>query len=273
MKQETILLNQYRSSWDNSVVSSHLKSIRPIVTTTVEISDGSVKGVKEALEEYNEFGRNFSSNTSGDYAQLHFNDVDLRDNIENQKDIAEQIFKTFSNSPDSSSISIGLVDYKREALESLCFHLQKLNDRKDFKVNIVSNRCKFSLLNQSVLHNGILQTCKAKGILLIAESTLCGGVLTTNNSEVSKKYNNLDGLKKLLEFIGKVGGYNKTVEQVAMNWICCQNTNVVAISRTNDEFHSWLNVNATSGKVGTWYLEENEIKILEERAKTCIYSV
>jgi hypothetical protein len=116
------------------------------------------------------------------------------------------------------------------------------------KNEIVSNQVEYSLLVRYVEKEGILDFCKKEKITLIAYRPLVKGKIFTlpENSEIFKI------LKKLSE------KYNKTISQIALNWLISKQR-VVAIPKSVNIEHIKENL----GAIG-WKMDKDDIKILEQ---------
>ncbi|GBC75172.1 Glyoxal reductase [archaeon HR06] len=109
------------------------------------------------------------------------------------------------------------------------------------KYEIVSVQLEYNLMNRKV-EKDILPYCERNGIAFMAYYPLAHGAL------LKKK----DKLKNLCE------KYNKTLAQVALNWLASKEK-VFPIPRASNPYHVKENLGASG-----WRLSEEDIKKLEE---------
>lgn len=131
---------------------------------------------------------------------------------------------------------------------------------------LASNQVHYSLLFRSPESNGVLAACREMDVTLIAYSPLEMGLLTGKYSQakrppfrraflVRNKLPHLDPLIGLLGEIGQAHG-NKTVAQVALNWLICKNTLPIPGVKNGRQARD------NAGAIG-WRLTDAEIAALE----------
>ncbi|CAG0997518.1 pyridoxine 4-dehydrogenase [Anaerolineales bacterium] len=134
-------------------------------------------------------------------------------------------------------------------------------------IPLASNQVHYSLLNREVEKNGTLARCKELGIRLIAYSPLEMGLLTgkytlenpppgTRGMQYGELIRKLPPVIKLLQEIGLNHG-DKTVSQVALNWLICKDT--LPIPGAKNVRQAELN----AGGAG-WRLTDEEVARLDE---------
>jgi aryl-alcohol dehydrogenase-like predicted oxidoreductase len=134
-------------------------------------------------------------------------------------------------------------------------------------IPLASNQVHFSLLNREVEKNGTLARCKELGIRLIAYSPLEMGLLSgkyssknppsgLRGSQYTDLLKKLPPVIKLLQEIG-LNHEDKTVSQVALNWLICKGT--LPIPGAKNTRQAELN----AGGAG-WRLTEDEVARLDE---------
>lgn len=109
------------------------------------------------------------------------------------------------------------------------------------KIDIVSNQVEYSLLSREV-EDDILPYCEKENITLIAYSPLGRGNILN------------DPRSKILREVAKK--YNKTLVQVALNWLIAKKP-VVAIPKAINLSHVEENVNAAG-----WRLSDEDLELL-----------
>jgi aryl-alcohol dehydrogenase-like predicted oxidoreductase len=134
-------------------------------------------------------------------------------------------------------------------------------------IPLASNQVHYSLLNREVEKNGTLARCKELGIRLIAYSPLEKGLLTgkyssqnpppgLRGSQSADLLKKLPPVIKLMQEIGLNHG-DKTVSQVALNWLICKGT--LPIPGAKNVRQAELN----AGGAG-WRLTNEEVAKLDE---------
>jgi aryl-alcohol dehydrogenase-like predicted oxidoreductase len=132
---------------------------------------------------------------------------------------------------------------------------------------LASNQVHFSLLNREVEKNGTLARAKELGIRIIAYSPLEKGLLTgkyssqnpppgLRGSQYTDLLKKIPPVIKLLQEIG-MSHSDKTVSQVALNWLICKGT--LPIPGAKNIRQAELN----AGGAG-WKLTEEEVARLDE---------
>jgi len=136
-------------------------------------------------------------------------------------------------------------------------------------LSLASNQVEYSLLNRSVEHNGLLETCRELGVTLVAYRPLGYGLLTGKyrpedlpallHGRLIRKsdLHRASGLIGLLSELGQTHG--KTPAQVALNWIICKGA--VPIPGAKHAAQATQN----AGALG-WRLEPAEVQALEQQA-------
>lgn len=136
-------------------------------------------------------------------------------------------------------------------------------------LRLASNQVSFSLLQRSPEQSGLLDYCRANGIILIAYSPLAMGMLTGKYSPDSPPSGvrkvmyrpsylaRIQPLIKLLREIGQAHG-GKTPAEVALNWVMCKGVLPIAGAKTAAQ------VRDNAGALG-WRLGEAEVATLDEQ--------
>ena len=137
-------------------------------------------------------------------------------------------------------------------------------------ISLASNQVEYNLLNRQIEKNGLLARCQELGIRVIAYSPLAQGMLTGKYSPESPppgmrgpRYAGLlkeiQPLLALMADIGKGHG-DKTLSQVALNWLICKGTLPIPGAKTLAQ------VQNNNGSVG-WRLTEEEVFALDKASE------
>jgi aryl-alcohol dehydrogenase-like predicted oxidoreductase len=134
---------------------------------------------------------------------------------------------------------------------------------------LASNQVEYSLLNRSAERNGLLETCRERGVTLVAYRPLGYGLLTgkyrpedlpavLHGRLVTKA--DLKRVSPLVGLLGELGrNHEKTPAQVALNWIVCKGA--VPIPGAKNPAQATQN----AGALG-WRLEAGEVEALDKEA-------
>ena len=161
--------------------------------------------------------------------------------------------------------AIGVSNYSAEQMKKASEILQARN------IPLAVNQVKYSLLNRKIENKGITQMAKKLGVTLLAYSPLAQGLLTGKYNIEDKKTpegaRKLDfrfndrGLKNItpvINLLSEIGEkHNKTVAQVALNWLICQD-NVIPIPGAKNARQAKEN----AGAIG-WNLTTDEVERIE----------
>lgn len=134
-------------------------------------------------------------------------------------------------------------------------------------IQLASNQVHYSLLSREVEKNGTLARCKELGIRMIAYSPLEKGLLTgkytpenpppgTRASQYTEMLTKIAPVIKLLQEIGLNHG-DKTVAQVALNWLICKGTLPIPGAK------NLLQAEQNAGGAG-WKMTDDEVAKLDE---------
>lgn len=135
-------------------------------------------------------------------------------------------------------------------------------------IPLASNQIEFSLLNQKILHNGLLDVCRELDITPIAYSPLAMGMLTGKYSPGNPppgarrwKYGRakLAHIAKVCGIMREIGeSYGgKSPAQVALNWTICKGA--VPIPGAKNGGQALQN----AGALG-WRLSDEEVQLLDD---------
>ena len=114
-------------------------------------------------------------------------------------------------------------------------------------IPLAANEVHFSLFHRDPVRNGVLEACRKLDVALIAYRPLAGG------------RNRQDGPTLDRTLAGIARARQKTVAQVALNWLLRKDEHIVAIPGTTSVAHLRENV----GAVG-WTLNDGELAALEQ---------
>jgi diketogulonate reductase-like aldo/keto reductase len=117
---------------------------------------------------------------------------------------------------------------------------------------IVCNHLHYNLKHRGPLHDGTLKYCQNNDVMIVAWRPVQKGLF------IKEK---IDILEKLCR------KYEKTVNQIAINWLICQK-NVVTISKTRNIDHLKENL----GAIG-WNLEKGDVKLLMDNFPEIVETV
>ncbi|MFN0070670.1 MAG: aldo/keto reductase [Chloroflexota bacterium] len=135
------------------------------------------------------------------------------------------------------------------------------------QIPLASNQIAYSLLNRAPEHNGVLQTCQALGVSVIAYSPLGMGMLsgkyTAENPPPGirgRRYppSRLKSMEPLIQSIRSIGlARDKTPSQIALNWVICKGAIPIPGAKNA------LQAEENAGALG-WRLSSNEIATLDD---------
>ncbi|MDJ0726791.1 MAG: aldo/keto reductase [Prochloraceae cyanobacterium] len=136
-------------------------------------------------------------------------------------------------------------------------------------VELATNQVKYSLLSRQIESKGILKKANELGVTILAYSPLAQGLLTgkytaqnppTGPRSFDAKFskNGLQKIEPVLSLLRKIGEkYDKTMAQVALNWINSR-PGVIAIAGVKNA----KQVRDNAGALG-WEMSKDEIESLE----------
>ncbi len=108
---------------------------------------------------------------------------------------------------------------------------------------IVCNHLHYNLKHRGPLSNGTIQYCQDHDVMVVAWRPVQKGLFS----------------KEKFAILQKLGAkYQKTGNQIAINWLACQK-NVVTLSKTRHKGHLEENIAAVG-----WKMEQKDIKLLME---------
>jgi aryl-alcohol dehydrogenase-like predicted oxidoreductase len=113
-------------------------------------------------------------------------------------------------------------------------------------VPLAANEVQFSVYHRDPERNGVLAACRELDVALIAYRPLAGGRKRPQGSALDRT---LAGVARARE---------RTVAQVALNWLLCTDERIVAIPGTTSVEHLRENVRAAD-----WTLSDDELSALE----------
>ncbi len=137
-------------------------------------------------------------------------------------------------------------------------------------IPLASNQVHYSLLHRNPESNGVLDACRELNVALIAYSPLEQGMLTGKfrisnpNVALPSRMRRLQSrnfrtsqrqkMEPLLQTMEKVGlAHDKTIGQVALNWLLCRDESVIPIPGARNERQA----NENAGAIG-WRLSSEE---------------
>ena len=161
-------------------------------------------------------------------------------------------------------LTVGVSNYSATQMQQANELLAKYN------VPLAVNQVRYSLLTRNIEHNGILKTARDLGITILAYSPLDQGLLTgkytSDNQEkvvgarkLDPKFsaNGLQKIEPILNCLQQLGEkYQKTVAQVALNWLIAQE-NVIPIPGAKNPRQASEN----AGAMG-WMLSAEDVEKL-----------
>lgn len=160
--------------------------------------------------------------------------------------------------------AVGVSNYSLEQTQRAAAALARRGLR------LASNQVSFSLLQRQPERSGLLDYCRANGIIVIAYSPLAMGMLTgkyspsTPPSGVRRamyRRHTLARTQSLIGLMRTIGDAHdgKTPAEVALNWVMCKGAVPIAGAKTAAQ------VRDNAGAVG-WRLSEGEVAALDEQA-------
>jgi aryl-alcohol dehydrogenase-like predicted oxidoreductase len=158
--------------------------------------------------------------------------------------------------------AVGVSNYSRE---QMC-RTQEILARRG--VELSANQVKYNLLERAPERNGLLETCRALGVTLIAYSPLEMGILTGKYTPEEPPpgvrgflYNRekLGRAQRLVEHMREIGAAHgdRTAAQVALNWVICKGA--VPIPGARLARHAAQNAEALG-----WRLTAEDVATLDE---------
>jgi len=161
--------------------------------------------------------------------------------------------------------AVGVSNYGPEAVTKI--H-KKLASKG---IPLVSNQVQYSLLSRVQETNGLLKTCKALNVTVLAYSPLAQGILTGKYSKGARLPSGPRGFtfmslvprtKQLVAKLEEIAANNgKTPAQVALNWCICQGTIPIPGAKTVNQ------AKENAGALG-WRLTTDELSALDSVSKT-----
>ncbi|KAI5067568.1 hypothetical protein GOP47_0018096 [Adiantum capillus-veneris] len=133
------------------------------------------------------------------------------------------------------------------------------------KIPLASNQVEFSLLRMAPMVDGLFSTCSELGVQILAYSPLGMGRLTGKYSAANpppdnRRFGNvpIEKMQPLLKKMNTIAeAHNKSVSQVALNWIICKGA--IPIPGAKNEKQAEQN----AGALG-WQLTVEEIEDLDK---------
>jgi aryl-alcohol dehydrogenase-like predicted oxidoreductase len=115
-----------------------------------------------------------------------------------------------------------------------------------YGIPLAANEVQYSLFHRDPERNGILDACRKLDVALIAYRPLAGGRAIQDASPIGRT-------------LGAVArAHQKTVRQVALNWLLSKDERIIAIPGATNAEHVRENV----GAVG-WMLGDDELAAVE----------
>jgi aryl-alcohol dehydrogenase-like predicted oxidoreductase len=165
--------------------------------------------------------------------------------------------------------TVGISNYSAKLMQKAHARLARHD------IPLASNQVHYSLLHRNPESNGVLAACRELNVALIAYSPLEQGLLTgkfrLSNSDVavvsrmrrlqSRNFRSSQRLKmepllQTMETIGRV--HDKTIGQVALNWLLCRDEAVIPIPGARNERQADENAGATG-----WRLSAEEFNQID----------
>ncbi len=160
--------------------------------------------------------------------------------------------------------AVGVSNYSAEEMRQASEILEKRG------VILATNQVRYSLLSRQIESKGILQKARELGVTILAYSPLAQGLLTGKYTVEkqpmgARKFDSRfqkSGLEKIapvMSLLTEIGDkYDKTVAQVALNWLIFQDSVIPIAGCKNSE-----QVRQNAGAIG-WEMTEEEFNQLEE---------
>ena len=133
------------------------------------------------------------------------------------------------------------------------FNISQFKEAQRYSSNkIVCNHLHYNLKHRGPLLDGTIKYCQDNDVMIVAWRPVQKGVFTKEKIDI------LENLCRK---------YGKTVNQIAINWLICQE-NVVTISKTRNIDHLKENL----GAIG-WSLEKEDVKLLMDNFPEIVETV
>ncbi|NEQ39591.1 MAG: aldo/keto reductase [Okeania sp. SIO3I5] len=160
--------------------------------------------------------------------------------------------------------AVGVSNYSVEEMSRAFEILEKRG------VMLATNQVRYSLLSRQIEAKGILDKARELGITILAYSPLAQGLLTgkytVENPPMGARQfdsrfqkNGLEKIAPVMSLLKQIGEkYDKTVAQVALNWLVFQDSVIPIAGCKNSE-----QVKQNAGAIG-WEMTQEEFNQLEE---------
>ncbi|GAB4493061.1 MAG: aldo/keto reductase [Anaerolineales bacterium] len=157
--------------------------------------------------------------------------------------------------------AVGVSNYDKNQMQRACTTLAK------YDIPLASNQVEFHLLNRSAEKSGLLARCRELGIRLIAYSPLAMGLLSgkygpenpppgVRGGRYAAKLKEIQPLIRLMTEISQGYG-DKTVAQVALNWVICKGA--LPIPGAKNVRQAEMNAGAAG-----WRLSAEQVQALDD---------
>ncbi|NEP88971.1 MAG: aldo/keto reductase [Okeania sp. SIO2C2] len=160
--------------------------------------------------------------------------------------------------------AVGVSNYSAEEMRQAHAILEKRG------VILATNQVRYSLLSRQIEAKGILDTAKELGVTILAYSPLAQGLLTgkytvekppTGARQFDSRFQRkgLEKITPVMSLLKQIGEkYDKTLAQVALNWLVFQDSVIPIAGCKNSE-----QVRQNVGAIG-WEMSQEEFNQLEE---------
>ena len=160
--------------------------------------------------------------------------------------------------------AVGVSNYSADEMSRAFEILEKRG------VMLATNQVRYSLLSRQIEAKGILDKARELGITILAYSPLAQGLLTGKYTVEKQpmgarqfdsrfQKSGLEKIAPVMSLLKQIGEkYDKTVAQVALNWLVFQDSVIPIASCKNSE-----QVRQNAGAIG-WEMTQEEFNQLEE---------
>jgi aryl-alcohol dehydrogenase-like predicted oxidoreductase len=135
-----------------------------------------------------------------------------------------------------------------------------------YNIPLAANEVHYSLLHRQPEANGVLDACRELDVALVAYCPLERGELKSNNTSRTSSHSSSSTTGKskqqeiLLETLHSIAHkHEKSVSQVALNWLLHRDKHVIPIPGATSPHHAQEIANTL-----TWELDDEEFAMLDQ---------
>lgn len=130
-----------------------------------------------------------------------------------------------------------------------------------YGIPLAANEVRYSLLHREPEWNGVLDACRELNVALVAYRPLERGNLESETGEKGKPSSRKQAIQEVLQTIARQR--EKSVSQVALNWLLQRDVHVIPIPGTTKASHAMENVGALD-----WRLSDDEFAAIDKASSS-----